>query len=417
MVTVQEAPIVSPPETTGTSANDDPKSLPAEPLGISNGAAPVDCNDDSQKENIDSKSLILSRLKELEEETGEPERRENQRRRKKQVKDIQAFLQDRSKTLEEKLEFLQQKILSQFKEQSRLEAELIPVRIKAEKATKAKEEAQAELVAKNNLNAKLQELSRKLQQQNKEMKEEDVLQRKQMIENFQNTLSDLKSRVDENNVRREEAFNEKKGLLDMQIVMEEHHKAKIREMEVRLELADAKLRQAELTSAEHLHTAQIEAANFKEASRLLNDMGDKYKHFETTMKESTEAFKKMSADSTEQLKLNVKMEALLAAREKEVQRVKGDLTAANAKIIQLASEAHALKTQLAEEGSAVIELERVRAQNTMLQKLARTLQQEVKALKSMTALGGDSAAADKVLPAAEQDQLTADPQSSSAVVE
>ena len=54
--------------------------------------------------------------------------------------------------------------------------------------------AQAELVAKKNLNAKLQELSRKLQQQKKEMKEEDFLQRKQMIENFQNTLSDLKSR-------------------------------------------------------------------------------------------------------------------------------------------------------------------------------------------------------------------------------
>lgn len=34
-------------------------------------------------------------------------------------------------------------------------------------------------------------------------------------------------RVDENNVRREEAFNEKKGLLDMQIVMEEHYKAKV----------------------------------------------------------------------------------------------------------------------------------------------------------------------------------------------
>ena len=49
MVTVQEAPIVNPPETTGASANDDPKSLPAEPLGLSNGAAPVDCKDESQK--------------------------------------------------------------------------------------------------------------------------------------------------------------------------------------------------------------------------------------------------------------------------------------------------------------------------------------------------------------------------------
>ena len=54
----------------------------------------------------------------------------------------------------------------------------------------------------------------------------------------------------------------------------------------------------------------------------------------------------MSADSAQQLKLNVKMDALLAAREKEVQKVKGDLTGANAKIVQLASEAHALKMQV-----------------------------------------------------------------------
>lgn len=61
----------------------------------------------------DSKSLILSRLKELEQETGEPEKRDILRRRKKQLKDIQAFLQDKAKTLEEKLDFLQQKLLSQ----------------------------------------------------------------------------------------------------------------------------------------------------------------------------------------------------------------------------------------------------------------------------------------------------------------
>lgn len=73
--------------------------------------------------------------------------------------------------------------------------------------------------------------------------------------------------------------------------------------------------------------------------------------------------------------------------------------------------------QLAEGGSAVAELERVRAQNSMLQKLARTLQQEVKALKSMSALGGDSAAADSAIPAAVQDQLSADPQPSNAVVD
>lgn len=40
--------------------------------------------------------------------------------------------------------------------------------------------------------------------------------------------------------------------------------------------------------------------------------------------------------------------------------------------------------QKEEESSAASELEKVRVQNSMLQKLARTLQQEVKALKSMS---------------------------------
>lgn len=115
-------------------------------------------------------------------------------------------------------------LVLQFKEQTKLEAELIPLRLKVDRATKAKDEgrntqmntnhsdcaflhgcladdilavfaaAQAEVLAKSSLNLKLQELARKLQQQNREMKEEDVMQRKLMIENFQRTLNDLKSR-------------------------------------------------------------------------------------------------------------------------------------------------------------------------------------------------------------------------------
>lgn len=59
-------------------------------------------------------------------------------------------------------------------------------------------------------------------------------------------------------------------------------------MEIRLELAEARQRQAVLTAAEHQHQAKIEAANFKEASRLLSEMGDKYKEFEASMKDNTE---------------------------------------------------------------------------------------------------------------------------------
>lgn len=60
-----------------------------------------------------------------------------------------------------------------------------------------------------------------------------------------------------------------------------------------------------------------------------------------------QAFKKMSADGAQQMKLNAKMEALLAIKQKEVQSQKVDLTKANAKIIQLASEAQALRNLVA----------------------------------------------------------------------
>ncbi len=61
----------------------------------------------------------------------------------------------------------------------------------------------------------------------------------------------------------------------------------MKELEIRLELAEARQRQAELMAAEHQHQAKMEAANFQEASRLLTDMGDKYREFETSMKENT----------------------------------------------------------------------------------------------------------------------------------
>jgi hypothetical protein len=54
--------------------------------------------------------------------------------------------------------------------------------------------AQGEVKQKAVVIEKLQDLCRKLQLQNKEMKEEDILKRKQLINNFQNTLDDIKSR-------------------------------------------------------------------------------------------------------------------------------------------------------------------------------------------------------------------------------
>ena len=53
---------------------------------------------------------------------------------------------------------------------------------------------QSELQAKALLAEKLQELARSLQAQNKQMKEEDLLKRQNMLGDFQSAIDDIKSR-------------------------------------------------------------------------------------------------------------------------------------------------------------------------------------------------------------------------------
>jgi uncharacterized protein YcbK (DUF882 family) len=65
------------------------------------------------QESSEGKSLILNRLKQLEEENGEPERRDVLKKRKKQLKDIQSFVQDKSKTSDQKIDFLRQRLMAQ----------------------------------------------------------------------------------------------------------------------------------------------------------------------------------------------------------------------------------------------------------------------------------------------------------------
>lgn len=54
----------------------------------------------------------------------------------------------------------------------------------------------------------------------------------------------------------------------------------------------------------------------------------------------------MTADSAQQVKLNVKLEALLISKDRDIQQLKADLASANAKIIALASAAQILKVHL-----------------------------------------------------------------------
>ena len=61
-----------------------------------------------------------------------------------------------------------------------------------------------------------------------------------------------------------------------------------RETELRLQLAETKTKQAEMAAEEFAKEAQAARANFDEASKLLQDMGDKYKELEANIMQNNE---------------------------------------------------------------------------------------------------------------------------------
>ena len=68
-----------------------------------------DCRDTGGKQSQADLSLITSRLRELEAEHAEPERREALRRRKKQLKEMAAFVDDKQKSAQDKIAYLVQR--------------------------------------------------------------------------------------------------------------------------------------------------------------------------------------------------------------------------------------------------------------------------------------------------------------------
>jgi hypothetical protein len=72
----------------------------------------------SQETTADSQgqadlNLVTSRIRELEEEHAEPERQEALRKRKKQLKEVASFVEDRGRSAEEKIAFLLQRVQQQ----------------------------------------------------------------------------------------------------------------------------------------------------------------------------------------------------------------------------------------------------------------------------------------------------------------
>ena len=105
------------------------------------------------------------------------------------------------------------------------------------------------------------------------------------------------------------------GALSMQGVLEQHYSAKVREMEVRLELAQAKQRQADLAAAEQRARAEEAAASYKQAIDAPHNSQSKGPAIDSTRQNSCAAMYKQANDlqSSES-----KVSALSSGRQKRL---------------------------------------------------------------------------------------------------
>ncbi|CAL5227382.1 g10332 [Coccomyxa viridis] len=327
--------------------------------------------------------MVLNRLKALEQENDGPERRELLRRRKKQLKEILSQHKEGSQ-----LPALQKRFEQEFHERTKLEAEMISLRKNHDAAVKSNTQVQSELQAKALLAEKLQELARSLQAQNKQIKEDDLQKRQNMLADFQSAIDDIKSRVTESHKMQEDTLREKQavqlrlqGAIDMQTALEKSYEAKEKEVALKLELAAARLQQAEAEAQRYEKAAQSYRQQYEGAADIVAEMGQKYQSFEQGIQQNMEAFKLMKEESGKQAQLNTQMAKILKKRDKEYAQLQNELAGAQAKAVQLAVENERLKQQKGGDATAGAQLDRLQAQNGMLQKVSRKLQEEVRLLR------------------------------------
>ncbi|KAG2446456.1 hypothetical protein HYH02_008448 [Chlamydomonas schloesseri] len=390
-----------------------------------------------QDPSVDFVNVLSNRIDEIERAAagnGGPAEREAAKSRKKQLREVVKFCSDRANSPEDRINFIQQKYTQQLSELLRMERQLLDLQREHEVVSKEKDKVQAELKKTNLLKDKLEELCRQLQKEAREVaeesrrrNEEDLKQRQALQAKFTAAINEVSEKMDAQASERSRQLAENEELrakLDSFLGQFESFNAMVQKKDLELQLSQARAEQATALAAQLQQRAELlQEANSKYASTIeaikpqlaeleglrqrngvlttakdeltaqLEHYADKFAEFQDTLTKSNETF----AMLREQLEAGTKARTAIAKERDEARRrAEGQ----DQTIVKLVQDRLALKQQVetmtAKARTDTDELRRVRTQKERLEGLCRTLQAELKALKS----GGGGAAVAAAAPAA-----------------
>eukprot|EP00884_Botryococcus_braunii_P006469 jgi/Botrbrau1/15823/Bobra.40_1s0009.1 len=340
---------------------------------------------DQVQRNSSTQVLLQEKIRQLENESGEPERREMAKARKKLLREVSATFADKAKAPEEKFMFLEQKIVSLVTEQGKLESELVPLRKKSTLQASALSTLKDELERSNLRSEKLEKLCRTLQAQNKLMAEERQA-RQNLFERLQEDLGGIGQRLKEQDKNRQLVEEENSMLRERAAVMaeqmalkEDFHARQLRAKDLELELAAVQIKEKE----EVVEGLRAQLLASKESEVLLHQQitqqHDKVEEVKATIAKTTEALHMYNENDKKRAAQAKAFEKQMEKREKEYKQMHEQCKIATTFIQTLQAENSMLqKLRTAHDR----DITRLSAQKETLEKLARALQQEVRTLKA-----------------------------------
>ncbi|KAF5827719.1 myosin-like coiled-coil protein-domain-containing protein [Dunaliella salina] len=158
-------------------------------------------------------AIVHNKITELEHTLGSSGNRaekESAKNRKRALKEVERFLENRAHTPDDKVNFLQTKCTQMITDLHRVEKGFHEAQSKLDAMTREKDKVQFELKKTNAVRDKLEELCRQLQRDNREtletarrLREEDAAQRQALQVKFSGTVSEVNARMEEQHADRE----------------------------------------------------------------------------------------------------------------------------------------------------------------------------------------------------------------------
>lgn len=373
-------------------------------------------------------SALSSKIDELEKSISSSNQleRDTAKLRRKQLREVQKYVSDRSLSVEERMTFLQNKYTQQTTDLLRTEKQYYDVVKELDGVNKEKDRVQTELKKANTLKDKLEELCRQLQREVKEVaeesrrrNEEELKQRQALQQRFTQAINDVSAKMDQHQQERVKQIAENDALrdrlnhfLEQFELQEKQYAQQLQAKDLELQLVAVKLEQqvqinAQLSQKsslleqtnEHLTKAHETVAkeldtvvgmreqnvllteSNKELKSQLEHYYEKFAEFQTTLTKSNQMFDKLKKELETHHSLRNQLQ-------KERDELKKKCDKSDVTVIQLLDEKTTLKKQVEKLQSKLHgspdseELKKLRMQKERLEGLCRALQAQLKCAKT-----------------------------------